>query len=310
VSGFVAAWVLGPRLARDRQHALPNNLVMAAVGAGILWLGWNGFNGGDPYYAGADAAAAVVNTNLATAVGVVTWMILDAVGTRAKKPTFLGGVNGMICGLVGITPCAGWVNGWGAILVGLICTTIVWIAWNYLSKIRPFSKVDDALGVIYTHGIAGLFGGLLLGVFGDPNMIQYGCGNLDQAGQVVNTSAQAFAASSQSCTPFSVGGLMYTGSFHQLWEQFRAAVWVILWSALITFILMKLIGLIVRGARYKDDVLEIGDLAIHDEEAFPEAPFAERVGGGGPGAGAFALAGIGATAPARSPESPGSGGAS
>ena len=69
VSGFVAAWVLGPRLLRDRQHAMPNNLVMAAVGAGILWLGWNGFNGGDPYYAGADAAAAVVNTNLATARG-------------------------------------------------------------------------------------------------------------------------------------------------------------------------------------------------------------------------------------------------
>ena len=118
VSGFVAAWVLGPRLLRDRQHALPNNLVMAAVGAGILWLGWNGFNGGDPYYAGADAAAAVVNTNLATAVGVIVWIALDAWLTKEKKPTFLGAVNGMICGLVGITPCAGWVNGRGAIAVG------------------------------------------------------------------------------------------------------------------------------------------------------------------------------------------------
>ena len=111
VSGFVAAWVLGPRLLRDRQHALPNNLVMAAVGAGILWLGWNGFNGGDPYYAGADAAAAVVNTNLATATGVMVWIAMDAWLSKEKKPTFLGGVNGMICGLVGITPCAGWVNG-------------------------------------------------------------------------------------------------------------------------------------------------------------------------------------------------------
>ncbi len=156
VSGFVAAWVLGPRLLRDRQHAVPNNLVMAAVGAGILWLGWNGFNGGDPYYAGADAAAAVVNTNLATACGVVVWMAMDAWFSKSKKPTFLGGVNGMICGLVGITPCAGFVNGRGAIYVGVICTVIVWIAWNFLSKVRPFSKVDDALGVIYTHGIAGL----------------------------------------------------------------------------------------------------------------------------------------------------------
>jgi ammonium transporter, Amt family len=293
VSGFVAAWVLGPRLARDRQHAIPNNLVMAAVGAGILWLGWNGFNGGDPYYAGADAAAAVVNTNLATAVGVMTWIAMDAWFTKAKKPTFLGGVNGMICGLVGITPSAGWVNGWGAILVGLIATAIVWVAWNYLSKVRPFSRVDDALGVIYTHGIAGFFGGLMVGLFADPNMIEYGCGNLNGAGQVVSTSAAAYATTSKSCTPFSVTSLMYNHTFHQLWEQFRAAVWVIVWSAVITFLLMKIIGLITRGTRYKDEILEIGDLAIHDEEAFPDEPLATRVGGGGPGASAFALAGLG-----------------
>ncbi len=278
VSGFVAAWVLGPRLLRDRQHAIPNNLVMAAVGAGILWLGWNGFNGGDPYYAGVDAAAAVVNTNLATAVGVLVWMGMDAWLTRARKPTFLGGVNGMICGLVGITPCAGWVNGWGAIAVGAICSGVVWIAWNYLSKVRPFSRVDDALGVIYTHGIAGFMGGMMLGIFGDPNMIEYGCGHLNAAGQVVNTTTAAYASSSKSCVPFSVGGLMYTGSGHQLWEQFRAAIWVMLWSAVVTFILMKLIGLVLRGARYKDEVLEVGDLAIHDEEAFPEETFAERIG--------------------------------
>ncbi len=278
VSGFVAAWVLGPRLLRDRQHAIPNNLVMAAVGAGILWLGWNGFNGGDPYYAGASASAAVVNTNLATACGVLVWMGMDAWFSKVKKPTFLGGVNGMICGLVGITPCAGWVNGWGAIAVGSICCAVVWVCWNFLSKVRPFSKVDDALGVIYTHGIAGFFGGMLLGIFGDPNMLEYGCGHLNTAGQVVNTSALTYATSTKTCVPFSVNGLMYTGSAHQLWEQFRAALFVIFWSALVTFILMKLIGLVLRGARYKDEILEIGDLAIHDEEAFPEETFAERVG--------------------------------
>jgi len=279
VSGFVAAWVLGPRLLRDRKNAIPNNLVMAAVGAGILWLGWNGFNGGDPYYAGADAAAAVVNTNLATGAGVLTWMALDAVLSKSKKPTFLGGVNGMICGLVGITPCAGWVNGRGAIAVGVICTCVVWVAWNYLSKVRPFSKVDDALGVVYTHGIAGFFGGMLLGIFGDPNMIEYGCGHLDASGQVVYTSNATYITAHGGCTPFSVSGLMYTGSAHQLWEQFRAAIWVIFWSALVTFILMKVIGWVLRGARYKDEILEIGDLAIHDEEAFPEETLVERVGG-------------------------------
>ncbi|MFZ0767762.1 MAG: ammonium transporter [Acidimicrobiales bacterium] len=270
VSGFVAAWVLGPRLAKDRERFLPNNLLIAAVGAGILWLGWNGFNGGDPYYAGVDMASAVVNTNIATAVGVLTWMALDGLFSKAKKPTFLGGINGMICGLVGITPCAGWVNGWGAIMVGGFCTAIVWTAWNYLSKVRPFSKVDDTLGVIYTHGIAGFFGGLFVGVFGDPNMVEYGCGTLNKFGQVVNTSNAQYLATSKSCTPFSVQGLMYTGSFHQLWEQFRAAIFVIIWSALITFILMKLIGWLLHGAAYKDDILNEGDLAIHDETLTPE----------------------------------------
>jgi ammonium transporter, Amt family len=300
VSGFVAAWVLGPRLARDRQHAVPNNLVMAAVGAGILWLGWNGFNGGDPYYAGADAAAAVVNTNVATACGVVVWMAMDAWFTKSKKPTFLGGVNGMICGLVGITPCAGFVNGRGAIYVGVICTAVVWFAWNFLSKVRPFSKVDDALGVIYTHGIAGFFGGMLLGIFGDPNTLELGCGKLNPAtGQIANTANSLAQSQSQyvtphgGCTPFGVGGLMYTGSAHQLWEQFRAAIWVICWSALVTFILMKLIGLVLRGARYSDDILEIGDLAIHDEEAFPDETFAQRTSS----ASAFELAGLTSSKP-------------
>jgi Amt family ammonium transporter len=307
VSGFVAAWILGPRLLRDRNHAIPNNLVMAGVGAGILWLGWNGFNGGDPYYGGADAAAAVVNTNLATAVGVLVWVGMDAFFSKAKKPTFLGAVNGMICGLVAITPSAGWVNGRGAIAVGAIATVLVWIAWNYLSKVRPFSKVDDALGVIYTHGIAGFVGGMLVGIFADPNMLTTGCGTLDANGQVINTAQNAYTTAQGHCTPFGVSGLMYTGSAHQLWEQFRAALWVIAWSAVVTFILMKLIGLVLRGARYSDEILEIGDLAIHDEEAFPDEPLAHRVGGGGPGAGAFALAGI-APRPATPPDEPNSSG--
>jgi Amt family ammonium transporter len=264
VSGFVAAWVLGPRLKRDRDHFLPNNLVMAAVGAGILWLGWNGFNGGDPYYAGASAAAAVVNTNLATGVGVLVWMAMDAWLSKAKKPTFLGGVNGMICGLVGITPCAGWVNGRGAIAVGAICTAIVWVAWNYLSKVRPFSKVDDALGVVYTHGIAGFLGGLMVGLLADPGMVQYG------------VSGKTYTAIGNG-EGFSVDGLFYGGGWHQLWEQFLAAVWIILWSAFGTAVILMVVKVLCRGLREPDEVLEIGDIAIHDEEVYPQETFAERV---------------------------------
>jgi Amt family ammonium transporter len=261
VSGFVAAAIVGPRLLRDRQHAVPNNLMMAAVGAGILWLGWNGFNGGDPYYAGADAASAVINTNVATAVGLLTWLLMDWWFTKSKKPTFLGAINGMICGLVGITPSAGWVDGYGAILVGLICSAVVWVAWNYLPKIKPFSKVDDALGVVYTHGMAGLLGGLLVGILADPGVIQYGVAGKNYAG----------------AGSFSVGGWFYTHSFHQLWEQFLAAGWVIGWSALVTAILLYLVKFLCRGLREKDEMLEIGDVAFHDEEAYPQETFAERV---------------------------------
>jgi Amt family ammonium transporter len=247
VSGFVAAWVIGPRLKRDREHAVPNNLLFVAVGAGILWLGWNGFNGGDPYFAGADAAAAVVNTNLATAVAMMTWLIMDMIGGPGKKATFLGGLNGMICGLVGITPAAGYVNGFGAIIIGFACSFIVWFAWNYLSKVPPFNKVDDALGVVYTHGIAGLCGGLLVGLLADPKMIVY-------LGLGKNPG-------------FSGAGLFY-GHAHQFLVQLGAAVTVIIWDGLVTFLLLRGIGLFMK-LRAPDEDLEIGDVAFHGEEVYP-----------------------------------------
>ncbi|HEV3211794.1 MAG TPA: ammonium transporter [Acidimicrobiales bacterium] len=261
VAGFVAAWVVGPRLRRDRDHGVPNNLMMVALGAGILWLGWNGFNGGDPFYAGVDAASAVLNTNLATATAVLTWVVFDICFSRARKPTFLGAINGMICGLVGITPSAGWVNGFGAIMVGLICSSLVWVSWNYLSRVRPFSKVDDALGVVYTHGIAGLVGGLLVGVLADPGMIEYVSGTKHPGGP----------------GSFGVSGFLYSHSFHQLWEQFLAASWIIVFTAVATFLILRVVKVLARGLREPDEVLLVGDLAIHDEEALPRETFAERV---------------------------------
>ena len=264
VSGFVAAAIVGPRLLRDRRHGVPNNLLLVAVGAGILWLGWNGFNGGDPYYAGIDAASAVLNTNVATAVGLLTWMLMDWWFTKQKKPTFLGAINGMICGLVGITPSAGWVDGYGAIIVGVVCSFVVWLAWNYLSKVRPFSKVDDALGVVYTHGIAGLLGGLMVGFLADPGMVQYG------------VSGKTYTAIGNG-NGFAVDGYFYGGGMHQLWEQFLAAVWIICWSAFGTAVLLMIVKFVCRGLREPDEVLEIGDLAIHDEEVYPQETFAERV---------------------------------
>ncbi|HET6874097.1 MAG TPA: ammonium transporter [Acidimicrobiales bacterium] len=283
VSGFVAAWVIGPRLARDRAKWVPHSLTMVAVGAGIVWLGWNGFNGGDPYFSGIDAGAAVINTNMATAAALLTWVVWDILLSKQKKPTLLGAINGMICGLVGITPAAGYVSGSGALWIGMIASTIVWFAWTYIQPIT-LKKVDDASGVVFTHGLAGLTGGLMVGVLADPGMVIY---------------------HSVSGGSITFKGLMY-GNPKQLLIQALAALTVIVWDGLVTFILLKVIGLICGGLRIPDDQLEIGDAAVHDEEAYPSDEGYTRVT---ESVGAFAQAGIGvgastpAPAPAERPSS-------
>ena len=278
VSGFVAAAVIGPRLQRDREVDAPNNLLMVATGAGLLWLGWNGFNGGDPYYSGADAAAAVLNTNLSCAAAFLVWVAWDYL--MGQKPTLIGSVNGMITGLVVITPAAGYVNGWGALAIGVIGATIVYFALNYLSRLRPFRSVDDTLGVVYTHGFAGLAGGLLTGIFADPKMIVYlGLGKTSD---------------------ISIAGLIH-GNASLLKEQMWAALWVIGFSAIGTFILLKLVGLVIP-LRMSEADMEEGDLAVHGHEVYPsDVPslsFPAGIGWVGPDSDAGSAS---AGAPAKAP---------
>jgi Amt family ammonium transporter len=169
-----------------------------------------------------------------------------------KKPTFLGGLNGMICGLVGITPAAGFVNGLGAIIIGVVCTVVVWFAWTYLPKyVWPFNKVDDALGVVYTHGIAGLFGGLLVGVLADPHVVEY-----------VGIGGSSGIAGA---------GWIWGHHPHQLLVQFLAALTIIIWDAAVTFVIWMFIKYVLRiKLRFSDAELEIGDVAVHGEEAYPQ----------------------------------------
>ena len=254
ISGFVAAAVIGPRLDRDREIDAPNNVAMIAVGAGLLWLGWNGFNGGDPYTANASAAAAVLNTNLTTAVAFLMWVLLDYV--TGRKPSLLGGVNGIITGLVAITPLAGYVNGWGAIIAGVVACVIVYLAMNYLSRIPPFRNVDDTLGVIYTHGFAGLTGGLLVGFLADPSM-------------AVSYTAKTIHGKLVDFTPHGTSkGLFFHGGLTLLKWQFLAGLWIILWSAAVTFILLKIVGIFVP-LRMSQENMEIGDVAEHGHEVYP-----------------------------------------
>jgi Amt family ammonium transporter len=163
-AGFVGAHWIGPRLAADREDSRPNNILCVLIGAGILWIGWNGFNGGDPYAASADAGAAVLNTNVATAMSLLCWTVCDMI--YFKKPSVIGAVQGMITGLVGITPCAGVVSGWGAICVGFATGTIPWASMNIMGKkVAYFRKIDDTLGIFHTHCVAGFVGGFCAGLF-------------------------------------------------------------------------------------------------------------------------------------------------
>jgi Amt family ammonium transporter len=245
VSGFVAAAVIGPRIPQDRDHFPPNSLLMALAGAGILWLGWNGFNGGDPYFANGDASAALLNTNLTTAVALLVWTIMDAMAYG--KPSVVGAINGMIAGLVGITPAAGYVNGWGAIIIGICAGIIPWFSMNKLQKAALFAKVDDTLSVLSTHGVAGLMGGLLTGILANPDMLEY-----------IGTEKDAPGVSGT--------GWLY-GNFHQFMLQIYAAAFIIVVNIVATYVILKVISIFV-ALRMDEATLRVGDDAVHGETAY------------------------------------------
>jgi Amt family ammonium transporter len=248
VSGFVAAAMVGARSLADRKDFEPNNLIMAFAGAGILWLGWNGFNGGDPYFANADAGAAVLNTNVCTATSLLVWLILDMFVT--KKPNAVSMINGMIVGLVAITPGAGFVDGFGAIVIGIVAGGIAWFSLNVIGNTPLLRKVDDTFGVLHTHGVAGLTGGLMVGVMANPGMIEY-------------------LSTNEKKTPaFSVSGLVYGGGPKQLGLQLIAALFIIVYDAIATFIVLKIVSFIVP-LRASDGDVEGGDLAIHGIDPMP-----------------------------------------
>ncbi len=251
-SGFVAAAVIGPRHPIDRENFPPNSLLVTLVGAGILWLGWNGFNGGDPYFANADAGAAVLNTNVTTAVSLLVWAILDKV--NYGKPSIIGAVNGMIAGLVAITPAAGYVNGWGAIVIGLCSGSVCWFSMNRFQRSRLMQKVDDTLSVFSTHAVAGVLGGLLTGILASPHMLEY-----------IGTDKDAPGV--------SVTGLLY-GNPHQLLVQIYGAAFIILFNAIMTFIILKVIGVFVP-LRMDEAMLRVGDDAVHGETAYAIGPMTE-----------------------------------
>ena len=170
VAGLVGAIMLGRR--KDATYK-PNNLPFVVIGAGLLWFGWFGFNAGSALAANGLAGAAFINTNTATAVATVAWMVTEWI--HARKPTVLGLASGAVAGLVAITPAAGFVNITGSIVIGAAAGVIPYLAVAFL---KPKFGYDDALDAFGVHGIGGTLGALLTGIFADPSINDAGKGLL------------------------------------------------------------------------------------------------------------------------------------
>ncbi|XP_034684011.1 ammonium transporter 3 member 1-like [Vitis riparia] len=254
VAGFTAAYWVGPRLTKDRERFPPNNILLMMAGAGLLWMGWTGFNGGDPYVVSVDASLAVLNTHVCTATSLLTWLILDI--AVFGKASIIGAVQGMITGLVCITPAAGVVQGWAAIIMGIFSGSIPWFTMMVVhKKSELLQKVDDTMAVLHTHAIAGSLGGILTGLFASPklNRLFYG---------------------------YDVGvdstyvGLFYglhmgevSKGFRQIGIQLLGIVFVLVFNVIATSLICLVVQLIVP-LRMSDEDMEIGDEAAHGEEAY------------------------------------------
>ncbi|XP_075637976.1 ammonium transporter 2-like [Castanea sativa] len=243
ISGFTAAYWVGPRLKSDRERFPPNNVLLMLAGAGLLWMGWSGFNGGAPYAANVDASIAVINTNISAATSLLVWTSLDVV--FFGKPSVIGAVQGMMTGLACITPGAGLVQSWAAIVYGILSGSIPWVSMMILHKKSSLlQKVDDTLGVFHTHAVAGLLGGLLTGLLAEPDLCALILKN-----------------------PHTRGAFYGSEGWVQFLKQLAAATFVIGWNVVSTTIICLGIKLFIP-LRMPDEQLVIGDDAVHGEEAY------------------------------------------
>ncbi|MBS0384765.1 MAG: ammonium transporter [Proteobacteria bacterium] len=178
VAGLVCALVLGKRVGFGTENLAPHNVVYTMIGASLLWVGWFGFNAGSAVASNGLAGAAMLNTQVATAMAAVTWMLIEVIHRR--KPTLLGLATGAVAGLVAVTPASGFVNPTGALTVGLAGGAAAYFGAVVL---KHWGKYDDSLDAFGVHGVAGIVGALLTGVLADPA--------INPAGQTHSLAAQA-----------------------------------------------------------------------------------------------------------------------
>lgn len=234
VAGLVGAYMVGKRIGFGKEALPPHSLTLTMVGASLLWVGWFGFNAGSAGAANGIAGLAFINTILATGAAAVAWIVTEAL--HKGKASMLGAASGAVAGLVTITPAAGFVGPMGSIVMGLIAGPLC--LWG-VSGLKRLLKVDDTCDVFGVHGVGGILGAILTGVFASQSL--GGTGGL---------------------TPdtFAMGA--------QVWVQFKSVIVTIVWCGVVSFICFKIADVLV-GLRVAEDAEREGlDITTHGESAY------------------------------------------
>jgi len=236
VAALVVALVLGPRRGFPQTAMMPHNMTMTVAGAGMLWVGWFGFNGGSALAANGDAAMAMLVTHISAATGAFTWMMIE--WKKHGKPSALGVVTGMVAGLGTITPASGFVGPGGALIIGLLAGSVCFSATMYIKRVL---KIDDSLDVFPVHGVGGILGTMLAGVFSATSLGVF--------------SGYGFADGIDT-----MGG--------QLWVQFVGVMATIIFTAVVTWVVLKIVAVFVPLRVDEEEEIEGLDVVLHDERGY------------------------------------------
>jgi Amt family ammonium transporter len=234
VAGLVAALMIGNRVGFGRENLAPFDLSLAVIGLGLLWVGWFGFNGGSALGANSRAVFAIVATHLAACAGALIWSVLEWL--QRGKPSVLGIISGAVAGLGTITPASGYVLPWHGLVIGLIAGAVCY--WC-CTVAKHLFRYDDTLDVFGVHGVGGIMGTLLAGVF-------------------------ASSAVTSTATDPGVNGLL-EGNLHQLSVQAIGVIVTLVWCVIGTFLCLKATSLIVKLRVTGDEEREGLDIALHGE---------------------------------------------
>jgi len=240
VAGLVGAFMVGKRIGYGKESMAPHSLTLTMVGAALLWVGWFGFNAGSNLEANGLTALAFVNTLVATAAAALAWIAGEAIAKG--KASMLGAASGAVAGLVAITPACGFVGPMGAIVIGLVAGLLC--LWG-VNGLKHMLGADDTLDVFGVHGVGGIVGALLTGVFAAPSL--GGMGVYDYVANAVNPD-------------YSISG--------QVWIQLQAVVTTIVWSGVVSVIAYKLVDIVVGLRVTEEEEREGLDISSHGETAY------------------------------------------